>query len=171
MQAGQQKTETEWKKQLGLDEDADLEELGFTLVRVEPSNGSRVYEKTALLSSEFNINWDIEKTESGITKEEMLERYGTTDRETLEEYNWIYDATTGTYSRTITGKDALELETSIERKGSLADMLKQWSANSFEDLKAKLEAEGYVGVHLYQGVVHFRRPGEEEFVITSSTDY
>ena len=169
VQAGQQKTETEWKKQLGLDEDADLEELGFTLVRVEPSNGSRVYEKTALLSSEFNISWDISKTESGVTKEQMLERYGTSDRETLEKYNWVYDATTGTYSRTITGKDALELETKIKRKGSLADMLKEWSANNFEDLKAKLEAEGYTGIYLYQGVVHFRRPGEEEFVITSST--
>ena len=100
----------------------------------------------------------------------MLERYGTSDRETFEKYKWVYDATTGTYSRTITGKEALELETEIQRKGYLADMLKEWSANSFEELKAKLEAEGYTDVNLYQGIVYFKRGAVEETVITGVID-
>ena len=169
LQIGQEKTETEWKQQLGLDEDADLEELGFTYQFTIP-NGPRVFKKTTLLSSEFNINWDTPKTESGITAEELLERYGTSDRETFEKYKWVYDATTGTYSRTITGKEALELETEIQRKGYLADMLKEWSANSFEELKAKLEAEGYTDVNLYQGIVYFKRGAVEETVITGVID-
>lgn len=169
LQIGQEKTETEWKQQLGLDEDADLEELGFIYQFTIP-NGPRVFKKTTLLSSEFNINWDTPKTESGITAEELLERYGTSDRETFEKYKWVYDATTGTYSRTITGKEALELETEIQRKGYLADMLKEWSANSFEELKAKLEAEGYTDVNLYQGIVYFKRGAVEETVITGVID-
>lgn len=159
---GEQKTETEWKAQLGLDEDANLEELGFTLVRVETSNGSKVYEKTDILSTKYNIKWDDTPTVETATLEELIEKYGTNEASVLAQHGWHYNKSTLSYERTVTAKQALELDSVQDEKMSIGDAYKKYGIDSLlENSKGKLvralQKDGCTNIYFEDGILYYTR--------------
>ena len=174
---GEEKTETEWKELLGLDKDANLEELGFTYKFTIP-NGPRVYEKTDLLSTKYNTQWDNTPTVQTATLDELIEKYGTNEAAVLKQHGWNYNKSTQSYERTVTAKEALKLDSVQDEKMSIGDAYKKYGIdplleNSKGKLVRALQKDGCTNIYFEDGILYYTRKiieKDEHQVSTEATD-
>ena len=158
---GEEKTETEWKELLGLDKDANLEELGFTYKFTIP-NGPRVYEKTDLLSTKYNTKWDDTSTVQTATLDELIEKYGTNEAAVLKQHGWHYNKSTQSYERTVTAKEALKLDSVQDEKMSIGDAYEKYGIdplleNSKGKLVRALQKDGCTNIYFEDGILYYTR--------------